>query len=215
MTLPSVMPANLVKFALQTEARYPGRMAVLFGPGGRADPRGLPYALDNGRFSVWSKGKDWQPGPFVELLDWAAGLAYPPRWVAVPDVVADAAATLRWWDRWVRAVEPYGFPLAMVVQDGMTPADVLGADRLPDVVFVGGSTTWKWRTLRRWTAGFPRVHVGRVNTERLLWCAHDAGAESSDGTGWYHHHQRRGLLRYLKRTQEGKPNTSSGFFKSW
>jgi hypothetical protein len=54
-----------------------------------------------------------------------------------------------------------------------------------DIVFIGGSTSWKWRTLRTWTGAFPRVHVGRVNSRRLLEMAENCGAESCDGTGWF------------------------------
>jgi len=59
-------------------------------------------------------------------------------------------------------------------------------------------------TLRQWTAAFPRVHVGRVNTERLLWIAHYAGAESCDGTGWFRGDQQQlaGLLRYLEKSSQ-------------
>jgi hypothetical protein len=42
-----------------------------------------------------------------------------------------------------------------------------------------------WSTGREWTKHFPRVHVGRVNSRRLLEQAESAGAESCDGTGWF------------------------------
>jgi hypothetical protein len=103
-------------------------------------------------------------------------------WVAVPDVVADAEATKARWPEWSQRIRGViNAPLAFVVQDGMTVDDV---PTDADVIFVGGSTEWKWRNLKMWTAAHPRVHVGRVNSERLLWMAHDAGAESCDGTGW-------------------------------
>ncbi len=67
-----------------------------------------------------------------------------------------------------------------------------------DVVFVGGSTEWKWRTMRGWCADFPHVHVARVNTYKLLYRAHDAKAKSTDGTGFVMGDQRqwRGLCAY-------------------
>lgn len=84
----------------------------------------------------------------------------------------------------------------------MTPHDV------PDdaeVVFVGGTTKWKWRNLRTWTDNFPRVHVGRVNSERLLWMAHESGAQSCDGTGWLRGGDDRlcELRRYLTQSTNG------------
>jgi hypothetical protein len=84
----------------------------------------------------------------------------------------------------------------------MTPRDVPANAH---TVFVGGSTPWKWRNLKTWTSEFPHVHVGRVNTHRLLWMAHMAGAESCDGTGWFRgcQQQLRGLWRYLEESHGG------------
>lgn len=74
-----------------------------------------------------------------------------------------------------------------------------------DVIFVGGSTDWKWKNLYEWTKNFKRVHVGRVNSERLLWIAHEAGAESCDGTGWVRGGEERleELHRYLQQSTGG------------
>jgi hypothetical protein len=79
----------------------------------------------------------------------------------------------------------------------MTPDDVPPET---DVVFVGGSFDWKWDNLLMWTRNFPRVHVGRVNTEKRLWMAHEAGVESCDGTGWFRGGEKRwaGLENYLR-----------------
>jgi hypothetical protein len=142
----------------------------------------MPYALDNGAYGAWEKKHEWDEHAYIELLENARRATYP-LWAAVPDVVCDRDATIaKWpiWSRKVREILPHT-PLAFVVQDGMTPADV-PADA--EVIFVGGGNDFKWRTLRTWTANFPRVHVGRVNSERKLWQCHDAGAESCDGTGW-------------------------------
>lgn len=103
------------------------------------------------------------------------------------------------WKEHAPRIAAAGYRLAMAVQDGMTADDVP-----PDaaVVFVGGSTEWKWRNLRHWTTSFPRVHVGRVNTEKYLWRAHEAGAESCDGTGFFRgrREQLDGLIRYLEQS---------------
>jgi hypothetical protein len=83
----------------------------------------------------------------------------------------------------------------MAVQDGMTPADV---PKECAVVFVGGTTSWKWRSLPMWASSFSRVHVGRVNSIRLLLMAENAGAESCDGTGWFRDPRRtKELESYL------------------
>jgi hypothetical protein len=96
--LPMVMPTNLVSKARILNCEYPGRLGVLISPSGWANPHGLPYALDNDRFSVWSKGKEWREGDFLDHLDRTVKLKYPPLWVVVPDVVANAEETFKWWD---------------------------------------------------------------------------------------------------------------------
>jgi hypothetical protein len=178
--------------------KYPGRLGWLISPGGwRRPPSWMPYALDNGAFGAWLNKREWDEQAFIDLLD---RTRYVPRplWVAVPDVVADAEATKARWHEWSQRIrEVIKTPLAFVVQDGMTVADVPDD---ADVLFVGGSTEWKWRNLKMWTDAHPRVHVGRVNSERLLWMAHDAGAESCDGTGWMRGGEDRleDLERYLR-----------------
>ena len=75
--------------------------------------------------------------------------------------------------------------LALAVQDGMTPAEVSSITPRPDVIFVGGSTEWKWATVADWAKYFPRVHVGRVNSGEKLDLCRSLKVESVDGTGWF------------------------------
>jgi hypothetical protein len=179
-----VMPSNSSGLAIgRLVGKYPNRLGWLMSPDGwRQPPSWMPYALDNGAYGAWKNGTPWDEGSFMELLE-RARKSHFPLWVVVPDVVMDRDATLAKWGEWVpriRTVLPHT-PLAFAVQDGMTKEDVPGD---ADIVFVGGSTEWKWKYLRTWTENFPRVHVARVNSERLLWMADDAGAVSCDGTGW-------------------------------
>jgi len=103
-------------------------------------------------------------------------------WVAVPDEVGDKEETLRLWNQYERRVRQFGWPLAFVVQDGMTPFDV---PRNADVVFIGGSTNGKWRNTSLFAASFPRIHIGRVNWwDKLEYCER-LGVESCDGTGFF------------------------------
>ena len=153
---------------------------------------------------MWSKGKPWNKYLYLEFLEWTKNVPYKPVWAIVPDVVANAEKTFRWWNVWSHIVKfDYGMTTALAVQDGMTPDHVWKLQVQPDVIFIGGTTEWKWATLRMWTKHFPRVHVGRVNTEQLLWKAHKAGAESTDGSGWYHRKQFDQLVRYLTQTSLG------------
>lgn len=195
-----VMPSNLVGMAAGLEAEFPTRLGLFFSPGGLADPRGLPTALDNGRYAAWSKGKAWRSSDYLTFLDRALRRVDDPVFAVVPDVVGDGPQTLKWWSRWEPRLSRLGLTLALAVQDGMTPESVHREVGEPAVVFVGGTTRWKWETVRTWTKSFRRVHVGRVNTLRRLWLCHALGVESCDGTGWYYRRQRALLRRYLLRS---------------
>ena len=196
-----VMPADNTGILVGWLAgRFEGRIGHLYSPRPRKNTGPFsfaPYALDNGAYAA---GDNWTDGLWRKLLDWARLSGQRPRWVLVPDVVGDRNRTLERWDRYAPQAAAYGWPLAFAVQDGMTRTDVP-----PDaeVVFVGGSTKWKWRTVTMWCQAFPRVHVGRVNSYRRLWQCHEAGAESCDGTGWFrgdHGSGRplRALVAYLE-----------------
>ena len=200
------MPANNSN-ALKLDKRFPGRLGFLIGPKGWRNPKHLPYALDNGRFVVWSKGKEWDEAAFWSMCSKAEQCEQPPEWIVVPDVVGDASATeyewLAWHVKFDKMRNPW--PKALAVQDGMTPASVRRLPIQPDVIFVGGTTEWKYRTLWNWCRSFPRVHCGRINTEKHLWATHRCGVESTDGTGWFRgdKRQRKGLERYLEMTTNG------------
>mgnify|MGYP003656587610 CR=1 FL=1 len=97
--------------------------------------------------------------------------------------------------------------LALAVQDGMMPEDVPDDfDRENGVIFVGGSTHWKLKSMKMWCDNFKRVHIARVNTESRLWKCHNAGAESVDGTGFFRgdQNQTEGLYRYLEESTKGE-----------
>jgi hypothetical protein len=193
-----IMPANSTGIQTGYLAGRYGQFGHLFSPGGQRGPWPfMPYALDNGRFPAWSSGKPWDEGDYLALLEWAKDSCQAPRWVLVPDVVADADATLREWETWAPRLHAYGWPLAFAAQDGMTPDDVPSG---AEVVFLGGTDAWKRPSIRPWCEAFPRVHVGRVNTLKWLWHCHDAGAESCDGTGWFRGSQTQlaGLMTYLR-----------------
>jgi len=184
--------------------QYPGRIGHLYSPGGFKYPYdGIPYALDNGRYAATTKGHDWDENAFLGMLSRVMRQCNEePRWVVVPDAVGSRDRTLREWDKWAPRLQKDGWALAMAVQDDMKPEDVPGE---AEVVFVGGTTLWKRRTIHMWCEEFSRVHVGRINTEKWLWACHRVGAESTDGTGWFRGSARQlnGLKRYLERTDAG------------
>ncbi len=197
------MPANnscgLVHYLA---GKHEGKVGWIFSPGGFHVPRHwIPYAVDNGKFSVWSKGAEWQESKFIALLDRCRLSAFKPLWVVVPDEVANRSETLRLWDEWEPRLRKYRWPLAFVVQDGMTPADV---PESADVVFVGGTTDWKWRNVERFSYAFPRVHVGRVNWPDKLEFCESVGVESCDGTGWFRDGEGGSRSQQLQRFLAGE-----------
>lgn len=177
---------------------YEGRIGWLISPGGwRQPPEFINFALDNGAFNGFDETA------FFSLLNTAKASLKTPLFVTVPDCLADREETISRWNTYVDEVSTYKWPLAFVLQDGMTEVDIPAN---VDWLFIGGSTEWKWRNLRRWKATGKKIHVGRVNTYRLLWMAHDAGADSCDGTGWFRgcKEQLAGLYQYLHESTHGR-----------
>jgi hypothetical protein len=176
--------------------KYPGRLGWLLGPTHYNRPRQwLPFALDNDAFVLRDK---WQESDWLEMLNKVRMSGQNPAWVLIPDSVGNRQRTLSLWQQYAPQASRYGWPLAFAVQDGMTAADV---PHDTDVVFVGGTTRWKWQSLPMWASNFPRVHVGRVNQLRRLWTCEEYAVESVDGTGWMREgddgKRMRPMLRWL------------------
>lgn len=164
--------------------KYPGSVGWMVSPATKFfEPREwLPYAIDNGKYAAYSSQVEWDEDAFFDLLDRYKFCRYAPEWIVVPDEVANREQTLWNWVQYERRLRMYNWRLAFVVQDGMTTNDV---PKSADVVFVGGTTNWKWRNVRLFCATFPRVHIGRVNSgDKLEYCLRE-GVESVDGSGWF------------------------------
>lgn len=197
-----LMPANASNPVVHFVAgRHPGKIGWLIGPSARSKTRlrpWIPYALDNDAYTSFRTGVDWSEQDWLALLKWAAVIDHKPLWALVPDVVASRAGTLAKWQQFAPVVDRFGFSKAFAVQDGMGIEDV---PKNADVVFVGGTTEWKWRSLPQWCTHFESVHVGRVNSiERLMVCQ-ELGVKSVDGTGWFRAtdggRQARGLWDWM------------------
>jgi transposase-like protein len=140
----------------------------------------LPWAADNAAFT------GFDAAAFCGMLGRLAG--YPRcLFVACPDVVGDAAATLRLFSVWQPILHQLGVPVALVGQDG--------AEDLPlpwgrfQVLFLGGSTEWKLGAgAARLAAEAKRrgcyVHMGRCNTLKRFRHAYRLGCDSVDGSGF-------------------------------
>lgn len=138
------------------------------------------WAMDNGAFSGFDEGA------YVRMLEAFQGVP-ECLFVTAPDVVADAASTLRRWPFWSRLLRGLGYRPAFVAQDGLTP------DRIPwdemGALFIGGSTAYKESSDVRTLCGIAKakgiwVHWGRVNGKRRYELALKAGCDSIDGTGF-------------------------------
>lgn len=147
-------------------------------------PRRTPWALDNGAFALWKSGQPFDGDRFADVCERARAHDVPPDFVVCPDVVAGGLASLSLSLEWERRLRPYGFRLALVVQDGMTRDDVAPVlDRFA-VLFVGGSLTWKLETMRAWADlahehGL-ECHVGRIGSRNRIMAAKRAGVDSVD-----------------------------------
>lgn len=139
------------------------------------------WAADNAAFSRFNASA------YMAMVERIAIEPTRPLFVTVPDVVADAVATMADWRRWVKILRPLGLPLAFVLQDGVecvgVPWDQCAA------VFVGGSTAFKVGPVARAHVEKARhcgvwVHMGRVNTVRRLMYAQQIGCDSVDGSGF-------------------------------
>jgi hypothetical protein len=125
----------------------------------------------------------------------------------VPDVVTNAPETLALWGIFSPALKQLtDCSLALAVQDQMSVADVLSLEIQPDVVFVGGTHQFKVATLVDWCRSFRRVHVGGINSLKMLWECDLNGVESIDGSGWFRvdPKQVERLVSYLDASLHGK-----------
>jgi hypothetical protein len=160
---------------------YDPRIGRLVSPrSGNAIISGQQWAADNDAFLAWDELR------FRRLLTRIDGMP-GCLFVAAPDVVGDARATLgRFWD-WHWEIAGRGLPIALVGQDGAEDLD-LPWDAF-DALFIGGSTTWKLSEMAEdlaREAGMRRkwVHMGRVNSRKRLRHAFEIGCDSVDGTGF-------------------------------
>jgi len=158
---------------------------------------GLPWAIDNGAWPCHIAGEAWRDGPFLRLLERAAGLPTPPSFAVIPDIVAGGESSLefsiRWWTEHRNGIAAASPQWLLAVQDGMEIGQVRRALETNQIggLFVGGSAgpntpNWKWKTVHDWAElGLElgvRVHVGRVNGERRAALCRDLGVTSIDGS---------------------------------
>jgi len=151
-------------------------------------PEGMPYVLDNGAWAYFMAAQQWSDKPLIKLLERAKSFERPPEWVVLPDVVGAGPRSLALSESWHAEHADLASRWLLAVQDGMTAEQVREVIERRELagIFVGGSTSWKWRTLPRWAdLGLElgcTVHVGRVNGQRKAELCRDLGATSIDGS---------------------------------
>ena len=141
---------------------------------------------DNGAWADFQAGRGFDEDGFERFLDWFAAQPVAPQWIVLPDIVAGGLKSLelslRYQNRCL-AITPL---VLIAVQDGMRPADLEPLVGRNVGVFLGGSTGWKLDTMAHWGSFCAErgiyYHVARVNTERRIWMAVAAGADSVDGS---------------------------------
>jgi len=135
--------------------------------------------LDNGAWKVrsWPSPAerlaawlDLYEQPWLDLLDL---YGHKARLVVVPDVYSGGHVSLSHSLAWLARLRVLPGTLLLPVQDGLTPDDVrphLG----PNVgLFVGGSDTWKWDSLREAWGPLAQelgcwLHVGKAGSGRMV-----------------------------------------------
>lgn len=141
------------------------------------------YVLDNGAWSDFQQGRPFDADAFEQLLN---QLGAGAQWVVLPDIVAGGLASLELSLRWSNRVLSATDRVLIAVQDGMQPDDLAPFIGRKVGIFLGGSTEWKLAQMARWGVFCRRhgvhYHVARVNTEKRMWQAVAAGADSVDGT---------------------------------
>lgn len=154
----------------------------------RTGLHGLRYAVDN---ECYSLGDRFRPDRFrraldrIALMHGTAGCLF----VVAPDIVGNATATLRRFEKWSPLLRADGWPVALAAQDGLERLAVPWSEL--DALFVGGSTHWKMgphaaallaeaKERGKWT------HIGRINSTAKA-AKLRVHPHSIDGTAWAKH----------------------------
>jgi hypothetical protein len=141
---------------------------------------------DNGAWADFQAGRDFDEDGFERFLDWFAAQPVTPRWLVLPDIVAGGLRSLELSMRYQNRCLSIAPLVLIAVQDGMQQSDLAPLVGRNVGIFLGGSTEWKLANMAGWGAFCAEhgiyYHVARVNTEKRIWMAVAAGADSVDGS---------------------------------
>lgn len=178
-------------------------VVVVRGRVGKADIAAWLWRwfYDNMAFADWRAGRSFDEPAFMadilRILDMPEDQR--PAFITLPDVVAGGLASLRLSIAWLHRLGRLRLRFALVVQDGMTPADVPW-DAPWHVLFVGGSKPWKLDTMGAWARaahahGRP-CHVGRIGSGERYLDAKAADVDSIDSALFLFSEEN--LFRFLR-----------------
>ena len=147
--------------------------------------------LDNAAYSNWCENA------YRKMLNRWTDAIIPVEWVTIPDVVGDAVATQRLFEKWCYQIS---LPRAFVAQDGAEDLE-LSWDGFT-CLFIGGTTEWKLSqsacdVVKEAKHRCKVVHMGRVNSQKRLRYAYQLGCDSIDGTG-YSKYNKKELIKALE-----------------
>ena len=136
------------------------------------------FGIDNGAFSKFDEQK------FLNELRKQTPYRESCRFVASPDVVCDAPATLRNFHAWKARLSDW--PISFVLQDGVQSRDVPWYEIAS--IFIGGSDRFKDSKVVEECIGIAKelghwIHVGRVNGCWRMERFEHLKSDSVDGTG--------------------------------
>lgn len=162
------------------EPLYNAHFGMLVSPRDRKRPQSDVWAADNFAFT------DFNANRFKTMLQNYRDIP-GCKFVAAPDVVGNASATLRRFARWHGLIEGYGYPVALVAQNGLENLPIPWGDIA--CLFIGGDDAYKLgltvahlvseaKERGKW------VHMGRVNTMQRLRYAQSIGCDSVDGSSY-------------------------------
>jgi len=152
---------------------------------GNKRPPGVTWCADNGAFSDKFDERTWW-----DFLTANAYAAVDCLFAVAPDVVGDAAATLKRSLLWLSKIRALGYPAAFVAQNGQETTPVPWQEF--DCLFLGGSLEclpcgYVFREARKPERDEPCPHCNRLLTEwKLGRAARRMAAEAKARSKWVH-----------------------------